>query len=283
MISHSKHIKKDYQKKNLRNPFFHKRTTGKKSGLWKWLIPPGILILGGLVWFFLASSFWKLENITISGLNRVLPEEVENIIWQIADNNYWLGFSGRNIFILDDQLIQEKLIASYNLTDCQVIKKFPRSLLVTGYERPYAFIWQEGKDFFYASRDGYIIKEQEVLEEDKQKYFILENKNTGSLIGQDNKINVNSEYLEFAFVLSELINNNDQLTLEKFIIDWEFNTLKVKFKDGPQVYFNTRDQAKNQLERLLLVKKEKIKDNFSKTEYIDLRYGDKIFINPDFK
>jgi pyruvate/2-oxoglutarate dehydrogenase complex dihydrolipoamide dehydrogenase (E3) component len=59
----------------------------------------------------------------------------------------------------------------------------------------------------------------------------------------------------------------------------EFNTIKVKFRNGPLVFFNTKTDVVSQIDRLVLVKKEKIGDNFSKTNYIDLRYGSRIFIN----
>jgi cell division septal protein FtsQ len=282
MNKYTKHIKQDYQRKNLRNPFFHKPKSGVKTSWLKWLVPLSIALVATVFWFFLASPVWRLNQVTINGLTRAPFETVEGVIWNATDQDSWLGLSRRNIFLFDTETVCQQLIDTYNLTDCEISKKFLHELVVTGFERPYAFIWQEKNDIFYASSDGYIIKDQKVTEEDKGKYFILENKNPDSLIGQDNKINVNSDYLGFAFKLSELITHNRELSLEKFMIDWEFNTLKVKFKDGPEVYFNTRDQADTQLDRLLLVKKEKIKDNFSKTEYIDLRYGDKIFINPDF-
>ena len=283
MNKYTRHIKRDYQCKNLRNPFFHQARASVKNSWFKWLLPGVLLIFMLLSWFFLASPVWRVDKITVNGLSRVPFESVAEIIWQVSDENSWLGLSRRNIFLFDPAKACQALIAAYNLTDCQIDRELPHSLAITGFERPYAFLWQEKETVYYASRDGYIIKDQVVSPEDKDKYFILENKNPGSLIGTDNKINVNSDYLNFAFNLFEKISTSGELTLEKFIIDWEFNTLKVKFKDGPEVYFNTRDDAAIQLERLLLVKKEKIKDNFNKTQYVDLRYGDKIFINPDFK
>jgi len=283
MTPYNRHIKKDYQPKNLHNPFFRKKTSPQVGRLWRWLIAAGILAAGALVWFFLSAPFWIIQNVQLGGLTRISADSVEDIIWRQTKESRWLLFSESNIFLFDGEKAAEDLIAAYNLTDCTIQKKWPRTLEITGYERPYAFIWQEGSDLFYASGDGYIIKDQAVSDEDKQKYFILENKNPGTLIGHKNKINVNTDYLGFALDLNELIIANEELSLEKFIIDWEFNTLKAKFKDGPIVYFSTNDGAATQLERLVLVKKEKIKDNFSRTEYVDLRFGDRIFINPDFK
>ncbi len=275
-------IKKDYQAKNLHNPFFHKKPTGKSRAYIKWLILLFISLVFFVVWLLFGARYWNISVITLNGINRVPKESVEEIVWRETDKTRWLFFSSLNIFLFDTESVCEKLLADFNLTDCEIKRDLPSTIAITGYERPYAFIWQEGSDLYYSSRDGYIIKDQVVSEEDMNKYFILENKNVGSLIGHNNIINVKSDYLNFAFELNKNIASQENIILEKFIIDFEFNTLKAKFVNGPIVFFNTRDNSLDQLNRLILVKNEKIKDNFSNTDYIDLRYGDKIFINPEF-
>jgi len=87
------------------------------------------------------------------------------------------------------------------------------------------------------------------------------------------------DYLNFILTLSKAISNYPELSVEKFEIDQGYRSVNVKFVNGPMVYFNTKLDAAEQLNRLILVKKEKIKDNFSKVNYIDLRYGDRLFIN----
>lgn len=283
MKTYGRNIKKDYQSKNLRNPFFHKKAAGKGSRWLKWLVLLGLGLIAFIIWLLFGAHFWNISEINLTGLNRVPKSAVDEIIREEADQARFFFFSGHNIFLFDTEAACETLLNSFNLTGCSIERKLPGTLEVIGYERPYSFIWQEGSEYFYSSREGYIIRDQLVSDEDKQKYFILENKNPGSLIGHNNVINVKSDYLNFAFSLYERIADQNELALEKFVIDWEFNTLKAKFANGPEVFFNTRDDAVTQLNRLQLVKNEKIKDNFNRTEYIDLRYGDKIFINPDFK
>lgn len=283
MNAYPRHIKKDYQAKNLQNPFFHKRKSLPKRSAWKWMVPAVVAILSALAWLVFAAPFWQISHIELDGFTRVPSEEVESIVREVAGEPHLLSIMKGNIFLFSPAEAEKRLTETYNLTDCHIDRRLPRTLLVTGYERPYAFIWQEGKECYYASGDGYVIKEQAVSDDDKQKYFLLENRNPGSLIGTDNKINVNKGYLDFIMDLDRQIRETSDLKVDRYIIDWEFNTLKVKFQNGPLVYFNTKDLAVAQLDRLLLVKKEKIMDNFSKTEYIDIRYGDKIFINPDFK
>lgn len=195
-------------------------------------------------------------------------------------NQKCYGFFKQNsIWLFNREEAREKILSSYNLASVEITKHPAKTLLVKVGERPYSFIFQQGNNFFYASIDAYVIREENVSEDDKSRYLILENKNNIDLINSDNKINISDEYLKFILDLANNLSLVPELSVERFIIDREFNTIQVKFKDGPLVYFNTKSGAKDQIDRLVLVKREKIKDNFNKTNYIDLRYGDRIFIH----
>lgn len=278
-----KKIKRDYQRKNLSNPFFHKKPKGERRGLLKWFIIAGVLGVLILIWFFLSCSFWCLKKIQIKGLTRIDSSAVERMINDQTRERCWLFFKQGNIFLFNKEEAVQKIMADYNLAGSEIKKKLPCTLEINLRERPYAFIFQEGSNLFYASAEGYIIREVAVQPEDQTKYSLIENKLTNSLIADGNKIAVKDGYLDYILDLaSRLVAYQAELPIERFIMDQESKNVTVKFKDGPAVYFNMLTDATEQINRLLLVKKEKIKDNFNKTNYIDLRYGDRIFINPDF-
>lgn len=278
-----KKIKRDYQRKNLANPFFHKKPKGERAGAWKWFIIAGVLAISVLIWFFLSCPFWCLKKIQIKGLTRIDGSAVEKMINDQAEERCLLVFKQKNIFLFDEEEAVQKIMADYNLAGSEIKKKLPGTLEVNLSERPYAFIFQEGSNLLYASADGYVIREVAVKEDDRLKYSLIESKLTDSLVADNGKIAVKDGYLNYILDLANrLTSYQAEFLVERFIIDQESKTVTVKFKDGPAVYFNTLADATEQINRLLLVKKEKIKDNFKKTNYIDLRYGDRIFINPDF-
>ncbi len=277
-----KNIKKDYQHKNLANPFFHKKAKPKQPHRRKWLILAAILAVIGLIWFFFAAPLWQIKQIKVSGLTHLNSAELEQIVWAEAGNRRGLFFSEHNIHLFREDEVISQVVSTYNFSGAEIKKVWPNTIELKVIERPYAFIFQEGSAYYYASQDAYIIKEPPVSEENKTKYFTLENRNSASMITPSDKINIKNDYLSFIFELSQQLANYPELPVEKFIIDQEFNTVKAKLVDGPVVLFKVKEGAEAQISRLLLVKREKIKDNFSKTNYIDLRYGDKIFINPDF-
>lgn len=274
-----KKIKKDYQCKNLSNPFFHQPKKKPNKKMFACFVICIIIFIIFLFWFFLAAPFWHISNIKVEGLTRISTDEIVNKIKDQEMKSRYGLFKQTNIWLFDEKEAKESILTSYNLASLEIIKRPAKTLIVKVGERPYSFIFQQGNEFFYSAIDACIIRESVVSEEDKSKYLILENRNAESMIDEKNKINISDAYLNFILELANQITVHPELSVERFIIDQEFNTIKVKFRDGPLVYFNTKTDAKAQIERLVLVKKEKIKDNFSKTNYIDLRYGDRIFIN----
>lgn len=278
-IKYLKKIKKDYQRNNSRNPFFHKPKKKPKKRFFIFILIAVFLLAGFIIWLFFDAPIWKINNIKIEGLTRISDTEIKNKIWEQTGKSRYFLFKQSNIWLFDKKEVGDSILASYNLASIDIIKHPAKTILVKIGERPYSFIFQQGNSQFYASIDGFIIRETAVSEEDRAKYLILENKNNTDLINENNKINISEEYLNFILELANQLASTQDVSVERFVIDQEFNTVKVKFRDGPLVYFNTRTSAKDQVDRLVLVKREKIKDNFSKTSYIDLRYGDRIFIN----
>jgi cell division septal protein FtsQ len=273
-----KKIKKDYQAKNLRNPFFHKVKKGSGKKHWPLFLFFLFILFIILFWFFGFSSFWNLKNIEVSGLTRSSDTDLKNIIYNQSNSRRYLIFKEKNILFFNTTKAHDDILNQYNFTNVNVSVKWPHTIIVKVYERPYAFIFREGNNCNYCSADSFLIKEVPVTADDLKKYFVLEN-DTPVSVTKNGKIDVPEDYLNFILTLSKAISNYPELSVEKFEIDQSFRSVNVKFNNGPTVYFNTKLDATEQLNRLILVKKEKIKDNFSKVNYIDLRYGDRLFIN----
>ena len=311
-----KKIKKDYQAKKLANPFFRKKEK-KPEGLFvkRFKLISLLILISALIWFFTCSSWWKITEIEIKGLERLSSETIKAELDLLFETNSLLIFSQQNIFIFNKDATAEVIKDKFNLTDIKIKKRWPRKLIIDISERPYAFIYYEQGKYYFSSADNYLMAEiilQEAEREElatssletqaiassaetvllegelisindieKEKYFIIENKNNDSLIRSDGKIKLDENYLTFIFSLNrELRFYNFQL--DRFIIaDQYYNSVFAKIIDGPQIYFNVNNDIKTQLDNLILVKNNKIKDNFNRLEYIDLRYGDKIYFYPE--
>jgi len=275
-------IKKDYLRKNFKNPFFRSYQEVRGWRFFRWIFLAGLALLIFLSWFFLMSPWWRLKNIEITGLTRRQNVDIEKVVWQqTAEKRGWF-FHQSNILLFDVDQVNHSLIDQYSFSSLNIKKRFPKTLKIDISERPYAFIFQERERLAYADASGFLITETNVADEDKTKYFILENQSPNSLLNEKNMIVIKKAYLDFAFNLYQYLITFSDLPIEKFIIDQELNTLKVKFISGPTAFFNISDEVNSQVDRLVLVKKDKIRDNFSRTNYIDLRYGSRVYINPEF-
>lgn len=305
-----KRIKKDYQTKNLKNPFFRKKTKEKKT---KSFLTFKIFLIIFLVllafWFIFIFSFWQVKNIEVKGSDRIKPQSIRELINEQLEKKSLFILRQNNIFLFKKKSAKEMIKEEFNLTDIKIKKKLQNTLIVEIKERPYSYIFCESGEYYFSSDDSYLMEkiafegsEENLLREggeglaeidneldtcvvsleEKDKYFIIENKNNNSIIKSGGKIALSREYLDFIARLNEKLKEHPEFNVDRLIVaDQYFNSIFVKIKDGPQIYFNVNTDIDLQLENLILVKNNKIKDNFNKLEYIDLRYGDTVYFFPE--
>lgn len=271
-------IKKDYQAKNLKNPFFCSTNHKKKKicSLKVYLLIFVILLLG-LLYFLFMSPIFLIKNIKVSGLGRLPEDSISNLLWQQTDAKSFWPLKQKNLLLFKTTEAEESLMANFNFSKISITKKLFNSLVVEIEERPYAFIWSEAGNRYYSDSKGYIIRDSAVTDEDLGKFPLIENQTPDSLI-VDDYLKINLEYFNFIFSLREDLERYPDLKVEKFMVTQELNMLKVLFSDGLMTYFNIKDDPLKQIEKLVVVKKEKIKDNLGNVNYVDLRYGDKVYI-----
>lgn len=276
----------DYSNRKLENPFFRKKRRRKfklpkisigESGFKKKLIIALTILLASFVlWFFLFSSFFKITSISIRGLSRVSVEEVEDISWQQTQNRRFLLGSQKNIFLFSKNKYINNLKEKYTFENIEVEKKLPNELIIKIQEKSYAYIWIENDKYYYCDIDGYIIHEISPLDIKEKRYPLILNK--GSSKADESKVNIDSKNIEYIINLfNEFAENNYELNIERFIVDDEKDTIQLDLESGPIVYFNTNEDAKKQISKLVILKNERLKDDFNTKNYIDLRYGERIY------
>lgn len=272
-------IKKDYQIKNLKNPFFHSNKNVKKTrkiGLSFYIITLVIVIISVFYGLFL-SPLLMIKNIKINGLGRLPESAISEILWnQTGKRSVW-PLNQKNILLFDSKEAETELMNNFNFSKIKINKKLFNTLSVDIEERPYAFIWQEQGISYFSDSKGYIIRDSMVTPEDLIKFPIISNETPDSLIEND-YLKIDANYLTFIFSLKNLTEKNSEMEIGRYLISQELNTVKVLFKNGLLAFFNVKDDVSKQMDKLLIVKKEKIKDNLDKINYVDLRYGDKVYI-----
>jgi hypothetical protein len=136
-------------------------------------------------------------------------------------------------------------------------------------------IWQENEKYYYTSMSGEIIAETNVLDIEQKDYPLINNVSDKKIA--DNKITVDAVYLNYASDIWEKFKPLTDLKIERIIIDNEIDTIKVKLEGGPEVYFDPTGDMDKQISKMTIIKNEKLKEDFNKKIYVDVRLGDAVY------
>lgn len=272
-----------YGSRNYINPFFEKKRKSKNTGLVfdffekvKYFILSLIILIISISAFLLFSSLFSINEIEVNGSGRIDKEEIKKIADMQINSNYVKIFSQKNIFIFNTNKFKGELESRYAFNSLTVSKKYPHKLVISFKEKTYAFILNEDNKFYYADQEGSIIEEVSPLEITNKAYLIINNESDQKILNK--YISFNKEYINYALNLFALMKKNeDQFKISQIIVDNDLKTIKVALENGPKVFFNTEKDAVEQISKLLIIKLEKIKNDFAKKEYIDLRYGDSVY------
>lgn len=277
-----KRVKKDYQQKNLNNPFFRKKQLKKNNGskrAGRNFLRPLLLafILFALFYLFFMSSLFGLKQVKVLGLSRIPEDNVAELAWRQAEEKRLLVFKQKNILFFDTDDLQKTLTDNFSFDSVRVYKQWPHTLAVSLGERGLSFIWQDGDVRSFSDSHGCLIKDVEVKDEDISNYPFLSSVGAQDYLDQKSCLSLDDDYLKAVFRLYDKLKAYPDMPLDKFLLDGAFNTLQVKFKDGPNIFFNVKEDLDKQLNKLVVIKQDKGDDYFKSLEYIDLRYGDRAY------
>jgi cell division septal protein FtsQ len=268
--------------KKYSNPFFKPKkrrshVIGSKSifSLKVKLISAAVLSsVALLVWLFLYSHVFTIEYIEARGEGRLNPMGVEAIAWQQLDDSDFLLWPQKNIFIFDKQELKDTLNLKYSFNDIIVSKKLPDKLIVQYKEKEHSLIWQEKGIYFYTDNHGFIVERIGDKRGEKDYPLIV---NDSSYFIDNNRVGIRQELIDNVFVLIDKLKGNETFKIDHFLVDDNSTTLKLKLKDAPFLYFNISADIDKQINKLMTLKNEILKEDFNKKEYIDVRTGDRVY------
>lgn len=272
-----------YGSKRYANPFFQnkRRKTIQLDPSVSWKIKvisiAIFIIIIALIWLFLYSPYFTIRNINATGEgNFVGADKVKTETQTQIDNNMFVLWPQKNIFLFDEDLLYKNLEEKYSFDKLEIKKKLPNTLNISYIEKKYSIIWQEGEKYYYTDKAGIVVAEANPAEIAEKEYPLIVN--YSGLNIENNFVKVDAKYLEYASNLYEEFKKySGEFKIKNFLIDTEINTVKVVLQNGPQVYFNTDEMIDKQLNKLIIIKKEKINDSFANKLYIDVRIGDSVY------
>ncbi len=271
----------DYHKKNYSNPFFrHKKKIKIKSPSLTWrvklIIFEIIILIGGIIWFCCFSTYFAISAIDVIGAEKISIQDIKELARQQTKHRRFLFGSQKNLFFLNANELIKTLNEQYCLDNIVIKKKLPGILIIKFKEKIYSVIWHQSDKYYYIDEAGNIIIETNPLEIKQKNYPLIDYQGGGKIV--DKKIDGQNDNINFIIKLfNEFKKAKYGFKIERFIINNELNTVKMIINQGPEVYFNTREDLEKQVTKLLVLINEKLKDDFNEKTYIDLRYGDRVY------
>lgn len=281
MIPQSKQRRTYYQSKKYNNPFFQKdkkRSSQYQPNIKKkrLLFVAVSLFFCVLIWFFVYSDFFSIKSTEIKEGGRLDTQEIEKTVWAQINSAFYAFLPQKNIFLFNAKRLEDSLGRQFILNDFSIKKKIPSKLIIRVAEKKYYLIWQEDDRYYYGAKQGSLIAElPNVLEINRNEYPIIQNQKSEKL--SENLANIESVYVGYILDLFAKLKTYPELLPDFFIVDNEKSVVKLKLIDGPKIYFNINESAEKQINKVLVLKNEKLKESFLNKEYIDVRLGDSIY------
>ena len=231
-----------------------------------WLI---VVVL--LVQAVFQAKFFRLDNFSISGNQDISLADIQATIDKNLGQGRYLIFKNSNYFLFDRNNLEQELLESFNLDEIKVDKKFPHTLEISLQEKISQFIWQRDDTLYLLSAQGALNRQINGLDE---KYLILADQRSWS--PEDDKIlrpneleAINKLYLSWTNIFK------DDPKLTKVILTDDLGTIRAQTKIGFYVLVDLTKDIDEQLKNLNKVLAGDIIGQ--DIDYIDLRFGDRVF------
>ncbi len=254
---------KDYKNSDYSNPRIERQKEQRKNKIKKIIIGLISSLVGLSVYVFLFSPLFQIKKTDKQFIDRLVFEEITRKSAKV--------FSHSNLLHLDTVFL-ERMISQKYLFDSVVVKKdYPSTLIIEIKEKEGVLAWQTKENCFLVDLKGEAFAHcgDEItflLVKDLQKGgFVL-----GEKITTENELNF---CLELKEKLSQLFKEEQFNFFEK-----ENKEIKTKMINGPELLLNIDFSIEDQINKLaVLFNNSEIKNKWGSLQYIDLRFGDKIF------
>lgn len=224
---------------------------------------------------------WQIKNIKISGLEAMSEEDIRSSVYEAGMGSYLFFIPRNSILFTSSEALEHELAKKFpRIKTLDVSKKFPDTLEISVTERK---LWgilcndllggENAASCVYVDRDG----------------FAYENapESSGSLISKLHvdfpKLNTGERTLPEKVLNIALFLDGELPKLDVGrIVGYEYSSkvpreIRAVSSEGFKMYFNVEDDFQNVFRVLKTVLEEEIKDKKLELEYIDLRFGNKVF------
>ncbi len=238
-----------------------------------WLFILIFILFGGIFYFASFSRFFQVEGSEISGNEKVSSESLENILKKEVGKKI-LFFPSKSIFFTNPDKIKERILQEFpQIAEVNLKRNFPNKISIQIEERKPIAIFcqrQDAENCFLIDEKGLII--DSVIEDTFKFPKIIgniESSNLGTKVIERN-------YLETILEIKRKLSQDQQIEIREFVPSEK--KLTVFTSEGWQIFFDPLGDISDQILNLTILLKERIPpENRGSFDYIDLRFGNKVY------
>lgn len=240
----------------------------------------GMAFVGVLFYALFFSSFLEITSISVNGNEYVGRDSVLEIINPEISGKYLNYIKKNNLLLIRTKKIEKEMGRDFKIIrESKIKRKFPSELVVEITERKPQMVFCSQQKCFLIDENGEAYDSYFTSEEnDKNNFIILREESSREInIGE---VILEKKYMEYIqgirrellIRLETEVENNFRSTS---LISKD---IRVKTKDGWEIYFNENIELEKEIEMLKVVLENKIEKNQRlDLEYVDLRIDNKIY------
>jgi len=293
----SKRVRRDYSRKSFNNPLFRPtRPNGASPWRGRATFLAVLAAIGGWIWFIGFSSTFQIDEIDISGNTTIPTWEVRDAVTDALKGRRWLIMPRTSLLVMSEDGIADALNERYVLESVVVTKHPPRKLSVEIKERVSAILLQmpDGHQGL-VDLEGTVTRlyrPEEALEVAKKlgprlgeetgtpkpRYPVLFDDRNETLELREDA--VQPVVVQAAIELPQLFEERFGRApyLEEVRIDGlSATTIRVRTSEGWSIYLDAGQDLGGQLLNAEVVLKTKVGGDRPQLDYIDVRFGEKVF------
>lgn len=234
-----------------------------------------ILCLAGIV-YVIQMPFMRINDVKISGNTFVDTEEINSKTNELLNRNtYWI-FPNKNIFLFSKKALEAKIKENPAVIKVLIKKDFFNTLIINIEEQEKEMLYCTSVEktecfyinkvgFIYAKVEEYIIPEQEVIIYNEQ-----EKKNIKDTVLDE------ATYAELVLFIKNITRQDIKIG-EVYIK--EGGIIEFVSQSGVRIITSRFDDFEKDFDNFMALFDQNIltKEKLSEIEYMDLRFGNKVF------
>jgi cell division septal protein FtsQ len=262
-----------YAKSRYTKPSARIKRRGQVKNFFRLIIKIAIpIFLVTILIIFLRADIVQINEIQVVGNQKITKTEIENLAHQMTQGSYLWLVPRSNILFFDEKALAQKIETAFpRIERVTVSKGLARDLEVSIIERQGDFGWcQTDNSCYLMSKNGLIFLEAKP--EEIAGKLIFKGQVTGDPLWQ----NFASQKMLNDYLNTVTVLNGKQLQVSS--IDVESADKSVFHTNLGDIFLNPEDDlALGVANALFLLEEVRTKNPTAKFNYIDARFGNKVF------